>query len=247
MKWLLFFFAVLLFSSDSNAQKAGSVEAYRIQYDQQMALIKAQSDWKSAKKLCRFFDPIDKFEEAVQDFSSIEIPEAGIIGYIQAWPFKVISVVDKTNAILSVGDAVLWMEEFETSGLADGEFVRVLDPIKFTATKQYVTASGASRTVKAFKMIDKPELEKHKAKQAEDTAKQAKEKRKVVSKTFGLADGKSIDAIFVDIRKGKVVMEGLDGETIEHVLSDFDAKSASVIRELFKNKPKDPLKKPTQK
>lgn len=234
---------VVLTSQFAFGQKVGSVEAYRTQYDQEMARINNESDWNSAKKLRKFFEPIEQYKNTTQDFSAIEIPDAGVIGYVQKWPFKVISIVDKTNSILAIGDAVLWLEDFDTSGLADGESVRVLDPIKFTPTKQYATASGASRTVKAFKMIDKPEMEKHQAKQAEEFAKQAKEKRKVIAKSFGMADGKTIEAVFIDIRKGKVLLEGLDGETIVHVLADFDSKTSATIRELFKNKPKDQQKK----
>ena len=181
---------VLLLSQCAFGQKAGSVAAYRQQYENEMRNAQNEADWNSAKKLCKFFDPIEKYKDTKQDFSAIEVPDAGAIGFMQAWPFKVISIVDKKNVILSMSDLTFWLEDFDTSGMADGESVRILDPIEFTATKQYVTASGASRTVKAFKMIDKPSLAKHKEKLAEEAAKKAKDKRKAISQVFDFADGK---------------------------------------------------------
>lgn len=228
---------VLLFSQCAFGQKAGSVAAYRQQYENEMASLRYESEWNSAKKLCKYFDPIE-YKDTKQDFSPHELPEFGI-GHVQGWTFRVVSVVDETNSILSLEDAIIWLEDFSTDGLSDGEKVCVLDPVKFLPTKKYTSASGASRTVKAFKMIGKDEFAKHKAKQDEDAAKQARKKREAIAKTFIMADGKTVKAVFIDIRKGKVILEGLDGEAIEHVSADFDAKSASLIRELFKNKPKE--------
>ena len=235
---------VILMSQCSFGQKAGSVEAYRQQYAGEMRNIENEADWNSAKKLCKFFDPVEKYKETTQDFSLIELPDPGVVGYMQKWRFKVVSIVDTKNAILSIEDVVLWLEDFDTSILSDGDSVAILDPVKFTPTKRYSAVSGASRTVKAIKMIDKPEMEKHKAKLAEDAAAKAREKRKMISQVFEYADGKSVEAVFIDIRKGKVILEGLDGETIERVLADFSTKSSANIRGLFKSKPKQaPAKK----
>lgn len=221
------------------AQKVGSVEAYKFMAEQQNAAIMAEAEWNVAKKLCRFTEPPERFKASVQDFSPEEFQE-GSIGYTQRWNLKVSSIVDKSNVILNLGSTSLWLEDFPTDGLTDGESVRVVDPVQVTKSRSYSTVAGSKRTVKAFKMISPDELKKHKEKLAEIEAKKLRDERAAKCETFRTKSGELIVAQFIDHKKSKAILEDVDGKKLEIPTAELDDASAARVRELFKKKPKEP-------
>lgn len=234
---------VVSFPHLAMAQRVGSADAARYLAAQENEAAMNEAQWNVAKKLGKNFEPVAKYKQTQQDFSPFEIGE-NAVGFIQKWPLKVVSIVDASNAIVSLGEHIFWMEDFPTDDLADGESVRVLDPIRFTKAKSYGAVSGSKKTVKAFRMLTKEEFEKHKQEEQEINKEKERATRKSKSFAFEFADGKSADYVFVDIKKGKVILEDLDGKTTEHLLGDFTQKSSALLRELFKKKAKpDPKKK----
>lgn len=226
MKWVLGaclgFFVV---SGVSFGQQAGSKAAYRAMLKSQQDSALFEADWNEAKKLSANIVEPNSFKDAKQDFHSFET--ASGIGFAQQMPFKVYSVVDPSNVILSFDGSLLWLQGASTGGLHIGDSIRILNPISFGPPKPYQDKpirSAKTMTGAEFDTIQK---------------KIARDKRKEKSQVFELSDGKTIEAVFVDVRKGKAILEDLDGASLEHALTEFSAKSASTIRELFKKKPKE--------
>ncbi len=218
--------------------EAGSAAAARFNAGQANDAIMDEAEWNVAKKLGKHFTGL-RYKETTQDFTPFETIENSI-GFAQQWAFKVVSVIDKTNVVLSLGKYVFWLEGFPTDNLTDGDSIRVLDPIKFTKTKSYTTVTGAKKTVQAFKMIEKDEFEKHLAEKADEKKERDLIIRRGKSVPIEFKDGKSADLIFVDIKKGKVILEDLEGNELEHALADFTPESSALLRKLFKNKAKTP-------
>jgi hypothetical protein len=240
-KHLLLALALIACTQQAFAQaptlKAGSAEAYKFLARQQNAAIMEEADWNVAKKLCKFSEPIDQYKKTTQDFSPDDF-QVGSVGLIQRWSFKVSSIVDESNVILNLGSTSFWLEYFPTKGLADGESVRVMDAVEVTKLRSYETVAGSKRTVRAFKMLKPDELKKHKEKLAAIEAAKLRDERASNSETFKKKSGELIVAQFADYRKGKAILEDVDGKFIEIAPAELDDESASRIRELFKKKKK---------
>lgn len=221
--------------------EAGSAAAARFSAGQANAEIMDEAEWNVAKKIGKHFNGI-RYKETTQDFSPFEAIENNI-GFVQRWPLKVVSIIDNSNVVLSLGKYAFWLEGFPTDNLTDGDSIRVLDPIKFTKTKSYSTVTGAKKTVQAFKMLEKEEFEKHLAEKAEKQKEKDLIIRRGQSVPIEFKDGTTADLIFVDIKKGKVILEDLEGNELEHALADFTPESSALLRKLFKNKGKTPPEK----
>jgi hypothetical protein len=219
--------------------KAGSVEAYKFMAEQQNSAIMAEAEWNVAKKLCKFTEPPRDFKASSQEFSPENFQEGGI-GYSQRWQFTVSSIVDKSNVILNLGSTSYWLEDFPTDGLADGESIRVVDPIQITKSRSYTTVTGSKRTVKTFKMISLDEFNKHREKLSEIEANKLRSERAAKCETFKTKSGELIVAQFIDHKKSKAILEDVDGKKLEIPTAELDDASAARVRELFKKKPKEP-------
>lgn len=240
LRSILVVFVVMVFANISFGRQADQIS--RMMQSkiaaQEKAAFQTESDWNAAKKLHKFSVPPERYKNAVQDFAPEQLQE-GSSGMIQKWSFRVLTIIDEKNVILALGSAGFWLEDFPTAGLADGESVRVVDRILATGTKSYTTVAGSIRTVKAFKMINDAEFQKHKEKLADAEAKRLRDERAGKCEVFKTKAGESISAVFVDYKKAKAIFEDVDGEKIEVAMTDLDEASATRVRELFKKLPKD--------
>jgi hypothetical protein len=214
----------LLLGGFSFGQQAGSKAAYRMLYEREREQAEAEADWNKAKKLSAKVVEPNSYKDTKQDFGSLELLNGA--GFSQQWPFKVYSVIDPSNVVLKFDGVLFWIEGASTNGLRIGDSVRILNPIKFETPKTY--EGNPIKYAKTMSGEEFSDLQK----------KIARDKRKEKSQVFEFSDTKTIEAVFIDVRKGKAVLEDLDGNTTEHALTEFSPKSASTIRELFKKKPK---------
>ncbi len=219
------FVLFLLISGISFGQQAGSKAAYRMLYEREREQAREEDEWNKAKKLSAKVVEPNSYKDTKQDFRSLELLNGA--GFSQKWPFKVYSVIDPSNVVLKFDGSLFWIEGASTSGLRIGDSVRILNPINFGPPKTY-----EGKSIKSAKTMTDEEFSNQKKNIARD-------KRKENSHVFEFGDGRTIEAVFVDIRKGKVILEDLDGTNTEHALTEFSAKSSSIIRELFKKKPKE--------
>lgn len=81
-----------------------------------------------------------------------EVTMFGVQGQMPV--FVVFQVIDKKNMLAKFGDELFWIEEANTSGIADGKQVAFESLIESTGTKQYANTVGGTRTVISFRYYE---------------------------------------------------------------------------------------------
>ena len=106
-----------------------------------------------------------------------EKPKAGQLGRLRDKRLHVMQVVDKDNVIVEgywyyTGNYnwhryTLWLKEFSTEGIVDGEAIEPDNVFEVVGTKTYRNAAGSSNTVFVAMPVDTAEwLLREKAKKA---------------------------------------------------------------------------------
>lgn len=210
------------------ALEVGSAEAYRYQINMQERLVKQQQLEHQMKMLWNEAKKLYKVKPQVMEMSTTSPigPDfaTGNTGCIDRWETEVQQVVDEKNAILRVDKSMLWLEDFDTSDLADGQKVRLLGFVKITGTKSYETVAGSSKTLFVVKFLNEQESAEFQKKidEMKQQAAQAAEDAKYV--TWKTERGKEIVGKVVEIRKGVVTFQSKDGKTTRLNMSIFSLK-----------------------
>jgi hypothetical protein len=160
-------------------------------------------------------------------------------------------VIGPNDVILVMGNRdipPLWLTGYVTKGLADGDDVHLLGPVEVSGTKSYSTVTGAKKTVRVIRFLDRARLEEieadvrklaaakekaieeSKAKMREAMAAEDARRRAVEEKQFRMwksASGKfSVEAKFVTFSGGRVYLKKRDGSLIN--VSNLDLSQADI-------------------
>jgi hypothetical protein len=219
-----------LCQSVSKAQVADGVEAYRMMYERDQAIKQARFEWNQAKKIAS--TPAQtlaaKNEKPSQPIEIIKM-EAGAVGQVHNTVFTVVSVVDAKNVLSSDKTGmVIWLQNCDTTNLVDDEKVVVVGLVRCGGAREYVSAIGSDRKVKAIEFL--PEAEQ---KEFEEAARLAQ------YKPFRLRNGTVLKAKITETSPDKITLETIEGKTQSYLWTAFDNESQSLL-------PKRPTKKPSR-
>lgn len=161
--------------------------------DARMQALEERANWNAAKKIS-----LAKVEQAGPRPGALREHHDKQIGHIEQWDYSVLQIIDANNMLLVVGrQEPIWLEGYPTKEFADGDQVRVLGDVLIDGKKKYMTPLGVKKTVWRFQLL-------------------TDEMRKEMSfREWKSANGKySTEAVFLDFRDGKVVLEKRDGKTV---------------------------------
>lgn len=162
--------------------------------------------------------PMDKLEVGALGVLEIYSDSSGTLG--REIVFVVTQVLDKRNLMAKYGDTLIWVSNVSTTGIIDGQDVRLLNVMKVTGTKTYSTVSGRSNTVFIVQPIDPGPADAAMANQlAERKAPKVEPKRPIElankTRTWASAEGGfKVEAEFVSAASNLVKLRKMDGTTI---------------------------------
>jgi mRNA-degrading endonuclease RelE of RelBE toxin-antitoxin system len=221
-------FLLTLVSSHAFAQAFGSIESYRADAAMRAASRKADYDWINDKRIS-LLPSQELLEPMPNECLLLSKAEPGNKGRVGGYRFKVLSIADAENVLLTYGDAsLLWLTGYPTENLLTDQIVRIVDLVEVVSPKTYTTAAGTERTVRAIALAPKEETKKL---FAADVEKLAEEKK---FRTWTAKNGNEIHAKFVRYRSGKVTFEKSNGDTVDVTLTLLVPEDIKEIRELDK-------------
>ncbi len=136
--------------------------------------------------------------------------EQGQKGYLEYWQFHVLQVVDSKNVMIAMNNPkvpAIWIADYDTGHLVDGESVRVVGPVVVGETKTFPSQRGSSATVRVVRLTDKTTLDNVELSEI---------------RTWKLADSSgTIDGRYIKQAKGKVTLQSNDGELHEIEMKSF--------------------------
>lgn len=156
-----------------NAAFSGMGRPYRIQ-----DLIANYAEyWDKSKKLTYLEDVPDLLREADDPVDLLRghgrrlLPsdlKNDSLGHLVRCHTKVIQVLGPTDCLLKLGKPLdrnppVWLKEYPTKGLADGDDVRLVGLVHVQGTKEYTTVAGAKKTVRVIQLVLPEEVEELKA------------------------------------------------------------------------------------
>ncbi len=196
--------------------------------------------WNVAKKLTLREDKKRKnLSYQVSGNTSIDELKIGDVGLLAGWDFDVLQVIDETNCLLVTGSQTIWLTNYPTNELVDGDNVRLIDPVKIQEPRRYDSSAGTKKVV-CVSMLDpieskawEEEYEKKKA----DLARALKNKEAGLEE-FLLRDGEKFFGKFLEYRSSGVIFQDETGKRVRKQLKDFTADSESRIREMMKKSKK---------
>lgn len=169
---------------------------------------------------------------------AVDSPKAGTVGWLADYlprtlqpvgAAKVVQVVNRTNAIVTVNDNWFWLAEFDASGVTDGAAISIKDRVfQVVGTRTYKTVIGGTKTLYELRPFDVTPF-----------ANRAFADREAKAwRTWQSRDGRfSVEAKFVRFDRGKADLQKRDGKTISVGLSQIsDADAAYVRAELARRK-----------
>lgn len=225
----------LLCVGQSGSQQYYEQLAHKLKIEGQNRSIEAEFAWRSAKKLT--ITNRSPGPQPVQGESmNIDTMEEGDVGMLSYWRLKVVSIIDDKNVLLDLLDLdlgttkTIWLEGYPTTGLVDGESVRIIDLVQATGTKSYKTVVGGSRTVKSVKMLP-PEEQKKIEKAEADAIQKTLDAR---YEKYHSSVGTTVEAIFLRYKTGRIELETKDGRILKLPFSAFSKESADKLREKIK-------------
>lgn len=213
------------------------------EYEQQ--LLSADRDFRAAKKITLVPPELGEFTPGRSEKLDIEAIGNGQVGRLwpmnytyvagKGIPFKVLSVIDKTNVLLISNDKQrIWVESYPTDDLADGQNVYVLDYVKVVGTKAYRTVDGASSTVWMINLLPKEESEKRlkmdmaKRKAWEESlAKTESGYRNWVQRDRTQTEGK-----FLELKASTLYLQSRDGKTFKIPYSTLTAGEQALAKKM---------------
>lgn len=167
------------------------------------------------------------------------------VGSIGAWKLnaRIIQVIGPDAILASLGDATVWISGIDTSGMADGQSIRIKPVLYVNETKRYTSALGAAKTVLAARPA-KLDMQKINAAFAVLDAKEVKDKHaKVAPKTLQpvktIDEAKRLEAKLVNARqlakamlvdKARAIYEQVIAEAPESDAAGTAKKELAVLK-----------------
>lgn len=241
-----FVFLCLVVATPSYGQqpavRAGSADHARINFDIQRRAIEHQQLWESSKKITRL--PVSQLPKEVKqarvsnqlETSSLSV---GAVGRLGLYIYEIMSVVDDQNLIIATkrGEPI-WLTDYDTSGLYDGQTVFVYDYVRVRMPKYYNTTNGGKRTVACIELLTQAETERMleaDKKKIEDLSPGPSPASTEPHQWF-LTDGSSVKAAFVEVKNSKLYLRDAGGHVKSISLTKLKSNSKRLAVELQKNK-----------
>ena len=196
------------------AQRADSAAGY----SQRAAVLAPLNGQKEAER---------KFLSNFRDATKIKLPETEVpesphdvsaclpakrledqsMGYLDWWPLTVLWIAGPRDALLQFkADAPdIWLTDYPTKGLVDGQEVRLIGHVVIDGTRVYVANGGRRITVRAVRLATLMEVEEHHETTQADSKKSREASKRPQYRTWTDKNGKySVAAAFVGFKNGKV-------------------------------------------
>jgi hypothetical protein len=199
-----------------------------------LGLLASQANAQTLRAITKLDELPTRTRDPRQTFSIAGF-DAGQMGLVEKTHFEVLSIIDEENCLLSKGEVTIWLADYPTKSLADGDSVCILGAVITGESKQYTDTRGAKRTVRSLKLApldDAVRFEKQIAAQIakekkeaglldslrKQTAKEAEEAK--LYRVFTDVDGKEFKAKFVEYKNQLVHFERKNdkGEVEKHQL-----------------------------
>jgi hypothetical protein len=144
-------------------------------------------------------------------------------GLLTYWAYRVSSIVDENNCILTLGNnSTIWLEAYPTADLVTDQSVRLIGPVEVTGTKEYQTVLGASRKVRSVRFLRPEEV-------PPDLFAAAPTSEPEFT-VFHSTAGTTVEAKFIKYVAGLVHIETKDGRVLQLKLNVFIDDDADRIR-----------------
>lgn len=237
------------------ALRRGSMEAARAIAADQRRMADEERAWRNSTKLTVMDKLPDEPRGQEQCLPPPDQLRDKTVGYLEYWQFEVMQVVSPNDVLLQMDNLSMppiWLTGYSTSGLADGEKVRLVGLVEVNGTRAYETVAGARKTVRvvqfvkgeklaAFEAAAKAEAEAERT-AAEVAAKATAEAERIAAedklfRKWRSSSGKfSVEAKFVKFEKGRVYLEKRDGTSINVSPSDLSKADVDYYRGELRNR-----------
>lgn len=254
------FVAFSCLTAPAFAQLAGSQEAYRqsisgqlradrAAIDREIADRKAQKEFLEAKQISRK-QPIEKQSGPLPYGNRFDpqLIEANAIGRLDHVDTSIVEVIDESNCVLYAGKGFVWLQNFPTDELADGQKVRIIDYVKGMKSKQH--KGHFMRTIEVISIQENDaQMQKDKSQYLIDSEKQKREaedrlkhEQDIEKQRENLAlrsirkwngkNGQEIKGKFVRLRSNTVEIELENGKKTTFRITALADQDAAIVRQL---------------
>jgi hypothetical protein len=222
--------ATLCHSHQAMAQiTPGSVAEFNLLRQMNNRAADAAMNWRDSKKITHLKELPEgpKSQSECLYFAQLK---NGDTGYLSYWSPKVRSVIDDEKMLIGLDNpniAPVCFTGFPTADFIDGDSVKIVGMVEVDGTFEYTTVLGAKKKVYKIKLCT-PEREKEillereqKKKELQQQMEIAEMERKKAEReasfhTWTSSDGNfTVEAIFIDFKDGKVLLEKRDESVIE--------------------------------
>lgn len=213
--------------------------------EQTRQLFDMQERWRSSKKIT-LLDTIPDSLPRQGDSIPLNALRDGLVGRLDYWQYEVLQIVGPNDLILFVNNPripAIWLTDYSTKDLVDGDQVRLVGPIEVSGTKSYETIDGIQKTVRVVKLVRPERL-------AEIEAEIKRKADDLLMRTWTDKSGKhSFVGKFKDFKNNRVFLERKDDhKTIDVGMPELSTDDQKWIRDELKrrresNKPKTSKRK----
>lgn len=136
------------------AIEMGSQAQFAVEARERQQAADREWHWRNARKLT--------LSGAIPKIPRTTLPPAnlhnGSTGYLELCPYIVKQITGPTDMLLAFSPKnpnipSIWLTDYPTAGLADGDQVRLIGLVKIDGTKSYTTASGDKKTVRVVRLV----------------------------------------------------------------------------------------------
>ena len=227
------------------SQTVGSQEAYRQSIAGERRAEAAEfrkakelQDFKDAKQISRSKDRLN----APLAFGAKLDPkqaESGSVGRLDHLDTSVIQIVDDSNCILDAGKGFLWLANYPTDDLADGQKVRIVDYVKALPSKDY-----KGHFIRAVELLSQEDNQKQQEKDLTENEKKLAHERAIQEqkeaaklrdfREWKAKTGQKVEGKFLRFRASSVEIELRNGKKNSFRITALSDEDADIVRKLSK-------------
>jgi hypothetical protein len=206
--------ATLCHSHQAMAQiTPGSVAEFNLLRQMNNRAADAAMNWRDSKKITHLKELPEgpKSQSECLYFAQLK---NGDTGYLSYWSPKVRSVIDDEKMLIGLDNpniAPVCFTGFPTADFIDGDSVKIVGMVEVDGTFEYTTVLGAKKKVYKIKLCT-PEREKEILLEREQKKKELQQQMEIAEMERKKAER---EAIFIDFKDGKVLLEKRDESVIE--------------------------------
>lgn len=230
---------VVFFFLCGNATAQLTRDSFKSFQDARNNALAADAAWSKAKKIGLVKPPKEPHAHS-ECLDPAELTESSM-GYLDAWIYSILDIVGPKDLLVAINNPripTLWVSDYPTTGLADGDKVVLIGLVEVSGTKSYETVGGSMSTVRVLTFVPREREEKIKA----DIAAR---KEAALVRTWIDSTGKyKTVGKFIDFKNGHANIERTqDGKSISVPISRLSDADQKWIREELKRRREESAKK----